>query len=434
MSIFLLKQFTDIKTGGFQKLISKLSTLLKIISKPSFWINKFFFTPFSIILLLILILLSPFKIIRLGLVHRRLGHFLLNSELYLLEQIYFKNNKYLDIWFLPKDIPNQQVAKMIKRNLNISYINNIFIYNVIKELKKILIFFSYNKFVIGSNIQEDRDVLNLLDQFPTQIKLTEKELKFGYSILNKMNLSLDKPIVCIICRDSSYLNKTYPNMDWSSQNFRDSDINNYNLTAKYLSELGYQVIRMGKVVSNTQLNKKYIFDYAQSKWRSDFLDVFFGYICDFAISNATGWDAIPVTFRKPIAFVNHVPILNLHTYSKKYIHIFKHHYDLNLKKNLNINEIVKRNLHKIYEGQKYKESKIKLIENSPEEILNCVKELINLIKINFEVEKNADERHLWKSFPSNMIHEYNGNKLHGEIKSKFSNYFIENNIYLKFDD
>jgi len=434
MSISLFKQFTDIKSGGFQILIFKLSTLLKIISKPSFWINKFFFTPFSIILLLILIFLFPFKIIRLGLVHRRLGHFLLNSELYLLEQIHFKKNKYLDIWFLPKDIPNKQIAKMIKRNLNVSYINNAFIYNVITELKKILIFFSYNKFVIGSNTQEDRDVHNLLDQIPTQIKLTDEELKFGYSILNKMNLSLDKPIVCIICRDSAYLNKTFPNMDWSSQNFRDSNINNYNLTAKYLSELGYQVIRMGKEVSNIQLNEKYIFDYAQSKWRSDFLDVFFGHICEFAISNSTGWDAIPVTFRKPIAFVNHVPILNLHTYSKKYIHIFKHHYDLNLKKNLNINEIVKRNLHNIYEGYMYEKSQIKLIENSPEEILNCVKELIQLIKKNFKAEKKVDEKHLWKSFPSNMIHPYNGNKLHGEIKSKFSNYFIENNIYLKLDD
>ena len=128
---------------------------------------------------------------------------------------------------------------------------------------------------------------------------------------------------------------------WKTQIFRDSNINNYLLVSKYLYDKGYQVIRMGSIVKNKIDSKNnFIFDYANSEFRTDFMDVFLGYICNFCITNSTGWDSIPVVFKKLMVFVNHVPLLNLHTYSKKYIHIFKHHYDLNTGKFLNIKNIV----------------------------------------------------------------------------------------------
>ncbi len=440
MSISFQKQITDIKKKGIAELINKINTLFKILSRIDFWKKKIIYFPLAIIILIlysfISLLIFPFYKLRLGILHRRLGHFVLNTELYLLENK--KNNKKnLDFWFWPEYIPNKQVKKMISRALRTSRFESKLIYYVLLELKKILYFFSIKNLIIGGNAQEDRDINNFLDNTDPQLNLTADEINLGFKNLKSMGLDQNKPIVCIIVRDSAYLNKIYPNNKqfWKKQDFRDSNINSYLPTAEYLHNRGYQIVRMGSIVKEKiDKNKNFIFDYANSSWRNDFMDVFLGYICKFTISNSTGWDAIPVIFRKPIVFVNHVPIINLHTYSKKYIHIFKHHFDNNSKKYLSLKDIIDRNLHDVYDGEYYSNLNIKLKENTEEEILQAAKEMIDLIACDFNLPTNNLEKKLWSQFPSKYIHKYNGNLMHGKIKSRFSNYFITKNEYLLSND
>tara|TARA_Y100001970_G_scaffold294294_1_gene449933 strand:+ start:544 stop:1854 length:1311 start_codon:yes stop_codon:yes gene_type:complete len=436
MAISITKQIIDIKKKGIKEFIKKINIFFRKITKIEFWINKLVYAPLSLLILIGLIFISPFKKIRLGILHRRLGHFALNTEIYLLEKD-IKKEKYLDIWFWPEFIPNKQIKKMISRVLITNKFESKFIYFVLLELKKILYLFSIKKFIIGSNSQEDRDINNLLDETSSKLSLTTEEINFGYNLLKKMGLDKNKPIVCLIVRDSAYLNYVDPKRKnlWKTQNYRDSNINDYLPAAKYLYDNGYQIIRMGSVVKE-KINKddKFIFDYANSNWRDDFMDVFLGYICKFTIANSTGWDAIPVIFRKPIIFVNHVPILGLHTYSKKYIHIFKHHYDSISKKNLNIKDIVSKNLHNVYEGNSFEQLHIQLKDNTQNEILFSVKEMIDLIDSDFKLPKHYLEKKLWEQYPKKYINTYNNNPMHGKIKSRFSSYFIETNKYLLSDD
>ena len=42
--------------------------------------------------------------------------------------------------------------------------------------------------------------------------------------------------------------------------------------------------------------------------RSDFMDIYFGAKCHFFIGVGTGIDAIPDIFRRPILYVNVVPL------------------------------------------------------------------------------------------------------------------------------
>ena len=71
-----------------------------MIFKKEFRILKsepllFITLPFSLIILLILKLLSPILLIRFGLLHSdRIGHFLINTELFFCEEIKTKNKKY----------------------------------------------------------------------------------------------------------------------------------------------------------------------------------------------------------------------------------------------------------------------------------------------------------------------------------------------------
>ena len=380
---------------------------IKILTKFSFWKNRFFYTIPSIFIIIIIFLLKPIINIRIGLIHRRIGHFL-NLEYFLLEEKFFNKKYNFDIWFWPKYIPNKQVKTMIQRKLRTSNIGH----NIATEIKKILYLFSLNKnIIIGDNTQGDRDVNNFLDRTESQFTLNEMEYKRGIKLLNQIGISENKPIVCIIIRDSAFLDIIHPEDDFSTQNHRDSSIENYYETARFLADKGYQVVRMGSIVKERfNISHPLIFDYANSKYRSDFMDVF-AYICNFTISNPTGWDALPVIFRKPILFVNDLPLIAMKkTYSKKYINIFKHHFDTQNKKYLNMKEIVELDLHNVYEHHPFKAKNVVLIENSSDEILEATKEMIDLIKNDFKDKISLNQRRVCELYPKNYINFYNKRK------------------------
>lgn len=81
--------------------------------------------------------------------------------------------------------------------------------------------------------------------------------------------------MCLLVRDSKYLNQINPRRDDSYTNYRNSDINNYVKAAEALGDLGYTIFRMGASVQQPMLSKHpKIIDYAANGMRSEFLDVF----------------------------------------------------------------------------------------------------------------------------------------------------------------
>ena len=113
--------------------------------------------------------------------------------------------------------------------------------------------------------------------------------------------------MCLIVRDSGYLNRhiNKENLNrWGYHNFRDGDVDKYVLAAEELTLRGYYVFRMGSNVKKPlKSSNPKIIDYANSKIRSDFMDIYLGAKCSFCISTSCGFDAIPVVFRRPIAYV-----------------------------------------------------------------------------------------------------------------------------------
>ena len=123
-------------------------------------------------------------------------------------------------------------------------------------------------------------------------------------------------------RDSYYLEKTFPGVDWSYHNYRDSEIDNYLLAAEALTERGYFVFRMG-VVANKPMksNNSKIIDYVNTELRSDFMDVYLGAKCSFCVSTKHGFEEVPLIFGRPIAFLG-MPLGDLHTHSEKFFLLF----------------------------------------------------------------------------------------------------------------
>ena len=96
-----------------------------------------------------------------------------------------------------------------------------------------------------------------------------------------MAMKNNEKFVCLIVRDSAYLPTINNKNKWEYHNFRDSDIDTYEKAALALAEKGYWVFRMGKVVRKPfKADHPNILDYANSNYRSDFLDIWHGVSLD----------------------------------------------------------------------------------------------------------------------------------------------------------
>jgi putative glycosyltransferase (TIGR04372 family) len=396
----------------FKKLTFKIFKI--IISLPFF--------PVSFLIFLLIIVISPFFHIRIGpLPTTRIGHFAQNVDLYLSYKKYKQKKKTLDIFFLENFISNNYLLKIWKKDI---IILNKLIFNQIYILILILRLNYYTIPIINS----DRDTFNFYSNasIKINIKFSPEEEKLGYNILKKIGIRKSDKFVCLVTRDSYYLNTYHGENDWSYHNYRDVDIKNYYLAAEALTKKGYYVLRMGtrnkkKMVSQ---NPK-IIDYSFSEYKSDFMDIFLPSRCVFYISNGTGPDALPKIFRKPIAWVNIVPVAFLQAFRKDYVYLFKRHYSKTLLRDLTLKEIFKYGVAASLNSSSFKEKKIKLIENSPKEICNVVLELHKMINNKKYLKRDSNNSIFWNIYEENIV-KFNFKYLHGTLFGKYSSAFLKN--------
>ena len=333
--------------------------------------------------------------------------------------------KNLDIFFLSLESSNSYFKNICKRHVRILP-SQFFILPLMIAQKS-----SFFKKNILNFRDYDYDQNNYLDTVNCQIKLNEEEIKAGEKILDQVGINSNDKIVCLSVRDDMYMkknNKPYnPNHIWK---YRNSDLENYKLASNKLTNLGYKVVRVGK---DTELkisfeNEK-IFDYSKSNIRSDFLDIYLAYRCAFAFGDSSGWMNAPISFRKHIAYANYIPFSHLHYYSNKFTYIFKYYFDEKLNKKLSINEIFERKLHHLYSNE-LKKNQIKIVDNSPEDILRLVLEVESKYTGKF---KNDSENKLlnnnFKFFLNNNASIYKGLKQTFELRGSCEKNFLKNNFY-----
>jgi len=383
------------------------------------------FLPVSFFIFISILLVSPIIKIRIAaLPTTRIGHFAKNVDLYISYKKYLQKKKTLDIFFQEKFISNEYLYKIWKRNL---LIGNRLIFT---QVYLIICFFHANKHKIKF-IESDRDILNIHSnpKIKKNIKFTFEEESLGYKILKRIGLKKHDKFVCLIVRDNNYLNTTHPDTDWSYHDYRDSDVKSYYLAAENLAKRGYYVLRMGnmnkeKLISN---NKK-IIDYSYSKFRSDFMDIFLSSKCSFTISNSAGLDALSKLFRKPIVWVNFVPIAWLPAFNANYVYLFKKHFSIKLDRELSLKEIFEYEVAGSLNSEMYKKKGIKLVENSPQEISDAALELDDMIKEKNFYYKNQENNNklFWNIYEKKLI-EYNFRDLHGKLLGRYSSKFLENN-------
>ncbi|WP_310438756.1 TIGR04372 family glycosyltransferase [Sulfuricurvum sp.] len=182
--------------------------------------------------------------------------------------------------------------------------------------------------------------------------------------------------VCLHVRTPFFYNSTH-------DGFRNSSIENYYDAIRYITALGGAVVRMGDPMSNLE-NIRGLINYPNTAEKSEEMDLHLIKNCKFYIGTNSGIIDTAFLFGVPVLGVNITSFLFISPYKKCdsfiYKRIFSKEYNrfLSFKESLNEPFIVNSNL-LLESDLKIFHQKYELIENTPEEILQSVKNMfINL--------------------------------------------------------
>ena len=380
--------------------------------------------PLSLPFLFFLVIIYPFIKIKVGFLHSdRIGHFTLNTELYILEK---KKNKIksIDLFYLGrKNVCNKTLEKLWRKELII--FPRLFLRPLCLQIR----FFKFLNFLrCGNTICGERDILNLLDQYTATIKLSNYDLIKGDNERLKIGLPKKEKFICLVVRDSAYLEKLYMNQDINiKHSYRDADVDDYIDACEALTKLGYYVVRMGAAVKKAiNTNNKMIIDYAYNNSRTDFMDIYLASQCEFCITTGTGFDNITLMFRKPNIYTNIAPLFLLRTECSNMLSIPCYYYSKKLSRNLTISEIVNSKSAIHTNTNHFHEDEIVLIKNSPEEIKELAIEAAKRQKKewqDYEGDKLLEK--FRKVFPSKKT--FDEIMHHGEIKGRIGSDFLKKN-------
>ena len=255
----------------------------------------------------------------------RIGHFVFDSAHYLsgLAQR-GREEKISDFFFLRNDICNKYWSSFLRRNLVLSSLAEP-MYHTLKRIPGgsqhlIQPFRDTHGYGFPKNDSEVHEAE--WEYFRKAYEFNDKEIAQGRNFLREIGLHNPERLVCLNVRDRAYLNNTIPrNGGWNYHSYRDSDIQNYELISRRLGEAGYFVVRMGKIVHDKFIcDANNVFDYANSKYRSDFLDIWLAANCAFMISTGSGLDSVATTFGRPVAFVNAMPLIDINYWANAVWH------------------------------------------------------------------------------------------------------------------
>jgi len=384
-------------------------------------IRSLFFMVLALPFVIVVRLLRPFILVRFApILDRRIGPFVTEMDLYLCEkEAGMHAGKTLDIFYHTHPVSNRQVKLIWDRSPQLRIHN--FAYWIDKA-NRLLPYAEKHKIRFFS--VHERDIHNLASGKPAHLSLTKAEEKKGLDALRQMGIPQEADIVCFYARDPAYLNSVLPKLDWQYQDYRDCDIRFQVLAAREMARRGYFSLRMGAVVKDPlSLVSPGIIDYAV-KYHDDFLDIYLLSKCRFLISAAAGLSSVAVAFRKPVAWVNFIPIGHIHSWNPQDLIITKKLWLRPEGRFLTFKEIFDSGIGCWLETKNYAAAGIDIIENTPEEILSVAIEMDERLKGTWIAQEEDEE--LQQRFWS-LLQPKN---LHGRIMARMGAEFLRLNRQL----
>lgn len=253
-----------------------------------------------------------------------------------------------------------------------------------------------NQFIEKKQKVDDKLKIVLMNN-KSNICFTREEDDKGSKLLKEIGIHGDRGYICFHARDSMYLKSVNDNYDFDYHNYRDSDINNYLLATQEMASRGIYSIRMGAIVEKEiSCPSNLVVDYASSKYRSDFNDVYISGNCKFFLCSDTGISIVPEVFRLPVVHVNFTNITNISVWTLDSLFIFKFFYLRDENRFMKFSEILDLEFGGIETEETFSKLNIELIENTPEEIMQVTLEMDE--RLNGTWEPKEEDRKLQERF------------------------------------
>ena len=345
-----------------------------------------------------------------GFVSSRIGHLCGNTNVYLCEREEGRRDS-IHIWTQYGPVASKQMAKMVNRAVSKTAIVDPTGFAILVVLMNKL-FDGWERFDVGFTTW-DRDPDGLLQKYPPHLYFTDAEEARGRHEVASLGIPLDAKWVCLMVRDGAYL----PSLPY--HNYRNADIDTYADAALHLAKRGYYVVRIGeKMEKPFSAKHPRIIDYAFHEQKNDFTSIYLAARCHFAISSGLGIDSVTEAFRRPVCYTNYVPLAYLRTYHPNSLTIWKHHEKDG--KRMSVEEIHESGAATYMESATFEANNVKLIDNTPQELLDVVEEMADMMEGRFRPD--AQEA-FWKAWPMTEcpFHHYN---LHGVLNTRIGSKFL----------
>ena len=223
------------------------------------------------------------------------------------------------------------------------------------------------------------------------LKITAQDFKAGQNLLMEMGLKENDWFICVHARESGFDKHSGEH----SADHRNIDIKTFMPSIQYIINQGGKCIRMGDSSMSPCPKIDGLIDYANSPFKSDFMDVFLCSESLFFLGSNSGIFEVSIGFGTPVAITNMSPLTSFprgrHDLSIPMMHSKYGQNDL-----LSFSEIMNSDISHYREANHFKKAEIKLIPNSKEEILELAIEQFQKVTNSFIQDK--DNRLLQKKY------------------------------------
>lgn len=406
--------------------------LLQKILAP---IKRMFVLSSGFMVALIIICIRPIVTLRLkNLRSDRIGHFAHDVEMYLcMEDMRHDKRKKVDVFYCEKEVCNEQLKKMWERQIFILP-HHRFVFAVFEMITRALrLLPKGDEHIIAvSAARWSKIPLCPLAETKPHLSFTTEDETVAQGLLTSLGIEGNTQFVCVYGRDSEYLRRQFPHMDWSHHDVRDMDIQTVLPTAEWLVAQGYYVIRMGSLVKEPlNTTTPGIVDYATSGLHSDFLDIFLSAKCDFFLGVPGGIVAVPTIFRKPLGLINWINIQNVFNWdvygtiiTKKIWHISTRRF-FTYRETLQLNAANPRKALGGLLNDLAQAKEIEIVDNTPEEILLLAQEVEGRIAGNWQT--TAEDEEMQRRFRS-IFDANEGVRTHSHVR--LGTEFLRQNSFL----
>ena len=217
-------------------------------------------------------------------------------------------------------------------------------------------------------------------------------------------------------RENGHRVNDYLSLDQS----RNANLKNYQDSINYIGTKNGYVFRLGDKTKNKLKSNNY-FDYGSSVFKNDYLEIFLMHISKFIIGTCSGPFYLGDVYQKKHSILTNIPFGSVQ-FSEGSIGIPKLLFSTKTKKLLSFNHYTKIIPPIFFSGNKtYKNLNIEQIDNSSEDILSAVREVVE----NYGKKKWAKSLKFRKKFPVKNTNPFMQNRIPIALSflKKYSNLF-----------